>query len=292
VEERFDRADALRSEGELLAAIDLYEAIERDAADAVDGEPAEHAAQALIEKASVLLELDRVDEAFAAYDRVSLRYGDSDEPELVEQVAWALVWKAIAMQHDGRIEEAVALSDAVVTRYADGDTELRLIVGAAYGLQVECLASLGRPGEAIDVAHELAGFAEATCTPGLDRLTMATRLIEAVCLARLGRTHDALVTYRELVAADPGDEPCGEYVLRAACDAAHMLFGLRRAQEADTLLAGAIEQFGDEPDASVRPFLAYALVVQARSFTWRHRVAEALVVYERVAGLPAEDDDH
>ena len=146
MEERFDQADALRSEGELLAAIDVYDAIERDARDAGDGEPPEHAAQALIEKASVLLELDRVDEAFAAYDRVSLRYGDSDEPELVEQVAWALVWKAIAMQQHGRLEEAVALSDAVVTRYADGDMDLRLIAGAAYGLQVECLAALGRPG--------------------------------------------------------------------------------------------------------------------------------------------------
>jgi hypothetical protein len=127
VDERFDRADELRSEGELLAAVDVYEAIERDAAEDCDGEPAEDAAQALIDKASVLLELDRVDEAFAAYDGVSVRYGDSDEPELVEQVAWALAWKAVAMQTHGRLEEAVALSDAVVTRYAAGDTDLRLI---------------------------------------------------------------------------------------------------------------------------------------------------------------------
>jgi tetratricopeptide (TPR) repeat protein len=293
VEERFDQADALRSEGELLAAIDLYEAIARDAAGACDGEPAEHAAQALIEKASVLLELERIDEAFAAYDRVSVRYGDSDEPELVEQVAWALVWKAIAMQTQGRLDEAVALADAVVMRYADGDTDLLLIVGAAYGLQVECLASLGRPGEAIDVTHELARFADATCTPGLDRLTTATRLIEAVCLARLGRTDDALASYREIVDADPvDDEPCGEYVLRAACDAANMLWGLRRDREADAVLAGAIERFADEPEAGVRPFLAYALVVQARSFAWRSRVADAIATYDQVTELPDDCDDH
>ena len=50
---------------------------------------------ALVNKGARLTQLDRSEEAIAAYEKVTTRFGNASEPALREQVAMALVTRAL-----------------------------------------------------------------------------------------------------------------------------------------------------------------------------------------------------
>jgi tetratricopeptide (TPR) repeat protein len=288
VDDRFEAADALREQGELLAAIEIYDAIDRDLESDSSVEAQEFAAQALIEKANVLCQLDRFDEAADSYDLVSERYGDSDEVDLETEVARALVRKARTLREQGRLDEAIALSDATIARFSSGDdSDLRLSVANAYATQVECLADLARPVEAIDVARELSTFVEGAYQPVVVRFATWALFHQAAYLGRLGRNDEALVLYHEILETpiDDDDDWTADTVLLAAIDLTNLLRGLRRTVEADAQLAAAIERFIDQPGELTRTRVTYALYLQGHAFWIRGLRDEALAAYERIFAI-------
>jgi tetratricopeptide (TPR) repeat protein len=294
VDDRFDEADALRDDGDLPAAIEAYDSIVHELADAEGVEAREAVAQALIAKAGALRELERFDEAQHSFDLVVERFGESGDSDLEAQVARALVRKAWAFRAEGRLEQAVAVSDATVIRYeARDDSDIRYSVGLALATQVECLAELRRPEEALDVARELADYAGGAADSDLALLGIKAHYNEAICLGRLGRNDEALERYRQVI-AEPGDgddEEVVEDVLRAAISAANTLRGLHRADEAESLLAGAIERFDGEPGPTARRFLSLALDAQARAFVLEGRREEAIQASDRIIDMLGSGDD-
>ncbi|MDZ7305400.1 MAG: SIR2 family protein, partial [candidate division KSB1 bacterium] len=121
----WEAADALddRSEDELVG----YERIEAACASlpGLDAETQVLLARALLRKGYVLGQLNRSEEALAAYDEVLRRFGEATELPLREQVARALVNKGYRLGQLNRSEEELAAYDEVLRRFGEA-TELPL----------------------------------------------------------------------------------------------------------------------------------------------------------------------
>jgi tetratricopeptide (TPR) repeat protein len=106
---------------------------------------------ALSNRANLLVELRRFDEAVAAADEVIARFGD--DPELRERAAAAFATKAAVAATRGSAE---AVLDELTSRYAsDEDVEVRQWVATAWDGYGQLLAGQGRTDDASRAFEEV-----------------------------------------------------------------------------------------------------------------------------------------
>lgn len=188
-------ARAMYNKGVALSQVDRAQAIAAyDVVVARFGDAPEAAlsvALALVNMGNRLGDLDRPEEAIAAYDDVGVRLGEASEPELREWVCAALLNKAVTLGNLDRSLEAIATYDDVLARFGDqSDGQSEEVAQALLNKGVR-LGVLDRSEEAMAAYDELvARFGQAP-EPDLRRSVAKALLNTGIALAKRGVTEAA-----------------------------------------------------------------------------------------------------
>jgi tetratricopeptide (TPR) repeat protein len=187
-------------------------------------------------------DVDRPDEALAAYDEVVSRFGESPGEELREQVAKALFNKGVQLGKLDRSEEAIAAYDEVVARFGSSSLEAqREAVSRALVNKGMRLGRLNRHEDEIAVYEEVVSRFE-----------------------------------------DVPDEPSQEAVGRALFNKAVTLGELdRRIEELDAY-DNVIERFGETDAYALRDRVAKTLLNKGIKLGELGRVEDELETYEEI----------
>jgi tetratricopeptide (TPR) repeat protein len=113
-----------------------------------------HLSRALVQQASTLNRLDRLEDALVVYDEVLSTFSDAMEPPLAMGVAFAYLGKAGVQRRLDRLDDALETYDDLVIRFSDSPFPvLRQRVDLALSEKVFVLLIHGRYDEGIVVAN-------------------------------------------------------------------------------------------------------------------------------------------
>jgi len=242
-------------------------------------------ARALLRKGYVLRQLNRHEEALAAYDQVLARFGEATEPALREQVAWALVNKGYILGELNRREEALAAYDQVLARFGEA-TELPLRERVARALvgKGNRLSELNRHEEALAAYDQvLARFGEATELPLREHVAWAL-VNKGYILGELNRREEALAAYDQVLArfGEATELALREQVARALVNKGNRLGELNRREEALAAYDQVLARFGEATELELREQVAMALMNKGVTLNQLNRHEEALAAYDQV----------
>jgi len=177
-------------------------------------------AQALFYRGFLLSELDRTDEAIAAFTEVSSRFGDDPQTELLRRLIFnALVHKRAVLGLQRRLPEVVAVSEELIERFRDAaEPDIRLDVARVAFEMISILRELGEHRKAIAACDTYARFAD-VAHPGARQSVARARVNKSAILRELGRMHEAVQACDEVITdsaydADPALRPIVAIALR------------------------------------------------------------------------------
>jgi tetratricopeptide (TPR) repeat protein len=302
-EEQVAQARDLAARGRIADALAAYDAVAaRFGADA-DPDVADAVADALGEKARLLDEEERAEEALAALDAV-LEHDARRVPEPEDADADVVAWRAgdrrlrvlrahtmrgWVLSNGDRPEEALAAYDAALA-LDDGsdDDAVVAFVAIAWGGRARCRNELERWDEAIAAADDgLARLAAADADPADGDFRVATLMYnKAWALRRLGRRDEELDALAGIEArfgaasAEPGVDPdLRRQVVHALDLRAATLIDLARDEEVVAVCDTMIVRFADAADAGTRAEVAEACRRRAHALEVLARFDEAIAAY-------------
>jgi len=230
-------------EGVLLyhEATAAYDKIIRSLGNAEDLQSREKVADALLSKASKLVELGHRKEAVTIYDEAVTRFGRGVELSLRERVATALLKKEDILSSTifriGKCEDAIAVCDDIVARFGD-DPEVSLRDRAAKALH----------SKAFSLNH------------------------------RAARKEEAIVVYDDLIVrfGNESEVSLREKVARALVNKGNILVDLKRPEEAITIYDQATKRFGDSDDGVICEQVNRALIDKSDVLSDLNRAEDAV----------------
>jgi tetratricopeptide (TPR) repeat protein len=158
----------------------------------------------LSQKAYALGELNRHEDAIAAYDDCIARYGGSEDPYLQEQVANALVHKGFNLVTLNRHEDAIAAYDDVIARYGGSeDPDLQEQVASALFNKGVGLNKLNRHEDAITAYGVVIAQYGGSNDPALQK-DVANALFNKACSYALTKDEQRCIETLELWAERRG----------------------------------------------------------------------------------------
>ncbi len=148
----------------------------------------------LRERADVLAELGRREEAFAAYDEVIDRYLEADEPAVRAEACFALEGKRRTLENLGRTTETEQTTEILLEHFADAEEEeaVRRIVAAALANRAYHLSVAKDYRGAIALADEVIDRYSTSDDPVVRGMVARAMANKGYSLARLGRFRAAL----------------------------------------------------------------------------------------------------
>jgi tetratricopeptide (TPR) repeat protein len=155
------KGDALVGLGRCEEAYLCYERVIEQFGDADTQDLRRQVNFALTKKGTVLLDLDRLDEADAAFGALSMRIRRAPDPEralarVSVMIARLFDRRAAMLYEAGRYEEAIRAADAFLERFAENPPPGRPdLVVAALRLKADALTDSGRTQEALALLGEL-----------------------------------------------------------------------------------------------------------------------------------------
>lgn len=286
----YNEARTLLEVGSPEEAAGLYAEVARRFEHHADPRLRVEAARALIGKAFADYELDQPGEAIDAFDRAAQAAADiGNDNRLAAQAARALANKGWLLAETGDHGEAVRVLDEVVTRF-DGiaDSEVTEQIGSALFNKAAVLQH-EEPSEALVICTAVMKRWGDNATGKLAKFVADAGVLRGVLLAKSGRAHEALASYRQVAAQFEGSDdpelraPIAQALSREA--AALALAG--QASEAvkvnDRLLALV------DGDKALEKYIPVALYNKAVQLEILGRLDEANSFYEdvvaRFAGL-------
>ena len=242
-------------------------------------------ARALFRKGYVLSELNRSEEALAAYDEVLRRFGEATELPLRERVARALVNKGHRLGNLDRGDEELAVYGEVLRRFGEA-TEMSLCEQVARALVNKGyrLVSLNRNEEALAAYDKvLRCFGEASELPLREQVAKAL-VNKSIILGVLNRSEEELAVYDQALNrfGEATDEPLREQVARALVNKGNRLVSLNRNEEAVVVYNEVLRRFGEDAELPLHERAAKALMNKGITLGNLKRNEEALVAYDEV----------
>lgn len=164
-------------------------------------------AYSLRAEGAALAELERTEEALAAFDAAVACCGDSPRLELRACAALAMLGKAELLARTGQGDAALALYDEVAAAFgAAGDVELLEPVAEALFLKGAMLAGRGQDPEALALYDAVIARFGAGETIWL-RLQVAKSMVNrGATLERLGRSDEALASYEAVLGRETDED--------------------------------------------------------------------------------------
>lgn len=244
--------------------------------------------------AVVLGELNRREDAIAAYRDVIDRFGGSAEPTPRAVVIRTLFNTGVALDALGRFEEAVSRYDEAGARASDDDRPAsEALAACALVNKGVALCELEREAEAIvaydDVIARFGGMGASE----LREQTAKALVNKGVALGRLERSEDAIVTYDDVLARFGGAAELAlrEHVAKALINKGLRLEAVRRSNEALAVRREVVARFGGADEPSLRGYAATALFDAAVALEGRGRTEEAIAAFDEIAALLDDADD-
>ncbi|WP_429420077.1 tetratricopeptide repeat protein [Nocardia sp. GAS34] len=268
-----------------------------------------------------LRQLDRPQEALAAYQRVVADHSDNPAPVVRELVARALLNQGRVLGQLGHLQEASAACQRVVTEYSN-DPDLRAQLAEALFDHACVLGRLGHPQKALaNFERVVIDYANA---PDLRERLAQALLGQGYALGQLGRLQEALAAYQRVVTDYANDPDLRELVARALFQQAVVLGQLGCLQEALAAYQRVVTDYRHDPhldlreqlhrallskmialghpdrapveklvaaDSYLRELVAEALLNQGIVFGQLDHLQEALAAYQRVVTDYAADPD-
>jgi tetratricopeptide (TPR) repeat protein len=245
----------------------------------------ERTTAALFNKGVTLHQLNRDEEAIAAYDQALSRLRDSKEPALREHAATTLINKAIALASLGRKEASLDAYDELLKRFgASTEPELREEIVNALGNKGIELSQLNRDEEAIQAYDQVVQrFSDAT-ELSMREHVVASLVNKGLSLRRLQRYDEAIAVYSEVVRrfGDSPDPAMGRAVARALVQSGTALRQLNRNEEAIQSYDQLLERYRDATDPELREQADQALFNRALSLAALNRDEEAVQTYDQL----------
>lgn len=246
-----DRILELHEAGQIEAALEACDALDREAARADPTDPVvrESWFTARFERGVLYAELGDLDAAAAAYLDASRLPFDLDEPDEAHELAMALLNAGIGLEQTGDRDAALRTYDELLVRL-EGATDpvtseqvLRARVNRAVAL-----LGLERPAEALTDAEVLAARLDAADPLEAEQLGMIQR-VRAAALRALDRVEEAVMALAAAEAVAAVEEGGARSQAAAAQgERAALLAELGRADEAIALLEETAARFGDDPE--------------------------------------------
>jgi tetratricopeptide (TPR) repeat protein len=278
------KARVLVESDQLEHAISLLDEIVARFSNATEAALRETVAMALYNKGTALSELERYEDAIAAYGDFVARFAGA-AVSAREPVAMALINKGYMLGALGRHDDAIATYDDVVARFVGAvEPTVREQVATALVNKGNRLVALGRNDDAIaaydDVVARFAGATEPTVREQLVKalVNKGNRLVA------FGRNNEAIAIYDDVVARFDGtSEPLlREGIARALVGKGYSLGDLGRPDEAIAAYDEVIARFTGVAEPSLREQVARALVGKGYRLGDLGRDDEAIAVYNDV----------
>jgi tetratricopeptide (TPR) repeat protein len=236
-----------------------------------------------------LSNLDRLDEALAAYDAALEGDDGSGDEDVLGHVR--IVWdqRARCFNALDRWEEAAGAADAGLARLAATDADAAAVFRVASLMynKAWALRMLGRHAEELDVLAGIeARFGAACAEPGADpdlcRQVLNALDLRAATLIDLARDEEVIavcdvIVVRFAAAADAGTRA---QVAEACRRRARALEVLARFDEAITAYRDTLMRFGADEDPGVRPVVVAAMGSLAGRLIERGDADEGLVMLD------------
>ena len=250
---------------------------------------------ALSQKGYALGQLNRHEDAIAAYDDVITRYGGRNAPALQKVVAMALVNKGAGLNKLNRHEDAMAAYDDVIARYGGSDTPaLQETVAMAMFNKGGRLGTLNRHEDAMAAYDDVIARYEGSDDPALQEQVAMALVNKGGCLGTLNRHEDAIAAFDDVIARYGGsDTPAlQEKVAGALVNRGLNLFTLNRHEDAVAAFDDVIARYGGSDDSALQEKVARAVFNKACSYALTkdvQRCIETLELWaERSGGMDME----
>jgi tetratricopeptide (TPR) repeat protein len=307
-------ARALAERGAIAEALAAYDAVVARYSADPDPDVADAVAQALDEKAGLLVDDERAEEALDAL-AAALEHDARRGPEPAEADDETVAWRAgdrrlrvlrvhalrgWTLTNLGRLEEALAAYDAALAHDdGSGDEDVLGHVRIVADQRARCLNALERWEEAVDAAD--AGLARLAATDAeADVVFRVAALMynKAWALRMLGRHAELLDVLAGIEARfgaaceEPGADPdLSRQVLNALDLRAATLIDLARDEEVIAVCDVIVLRFAAAADAGTRAQVAEACRRRARALEVLARFDEAIAAYRDTLLRFGADED-
>jgi tetratricopeptide (TPR) repeat protein len=244
-------------------------------------------AEALVEKAEALEELQRADEALACYERVVGDLEGVTDAEATDLVEAALTGMAWVLLDEDRAPEALDVSEKLLARLDRTHASPEDVADALY-LRARTLSWLRRLDEAI-ACYDTAIAAALEDPEAKESLAHALRW-KARALRRRGDLEAAVETVNDLVARfeDDADSAVREVVAYALGDNTRYLMALQRYEEGLRTVELALQRRADLDDAEE---MAAALINRVLCLHALGRTAEQITAAEELIASYVDEPD-
>ena len=155
---------------------------------------------ALVSKGTILMLLDRAEDAILATDEAVDRFGATDSRQLDPVVATALFNRAKTLDEMGRAEDALVAYDELQSRFGPSES-VDILVDVANGQvnKAETLIRLQRWDEALEACEGVSVRFGNHASPRLLRPAWRAGIIMSMVLSAQGRTREHLSACQELL---------------------------------------------------------------------------------------------
>ena len=212
-------------------------------------------ANALFNKGVTLGELNRNEEAIAAYAEVIRRFGNDTELALREQVAKSMFKQGVRLSELNRSKEEIAVYEEIVRRFGSAtEPALREQVAKTLFNKGVTLGQLDLGKEEIAAYDEVVQrFGDATELPLREAVAKAL-LNRGLRLGQLERSEEEIVTYEDLVRrfGDATEPALREQVANALLSKGLRLGQLDRGEEEIATYEDLVRRFGDATEPALR----------------------------------------
>ena len=241
-------------------------------------------------KGTIFTQLDRQEDALAAYGDVVLRLDSIDTPNAFDQIMEMFVKNDAAIGElplpQDMPKEAMDSWNEMAPLIRAGDISISsMIIAGALIAKGDILFELNRPEEALtaydDVVHR---FGESTA-PAFIELLVAALVNKGVVLNRLNQLEEALAIYDEAVHRFDRSEtlcPPGS-IVAALVNKGLTLARLNKHEEALAIFDEVEHRFGTNEEPDVLEQLATALFMKGDTLTKLNRTEEALTAFGELA---------
>ena len=242
-------------------------------------------ASALVFKGGILYELNRLEEALAAYDDVMRRFGESNMPTLVELIVTALVNKGLILVRLNQPKKALAAFDEVVRRFGESENPALLELAAkALVNKGITLRTLNRPEEALAAFDEVVRrFGESENPALLEQIAKAF-VNKGSTLGTMNRPEEELAAYDEVVHRFGASDTLAllEQVAKALFLKGVTLGTMNRLEEALAAYDEVVRRFGASENPALLDPAVKALLCKGITLGTMNRPEEELAAYDEV----------
>ena len=243
------------------------------------------AARALFDKAVVLHNRERVEEALSAYDELAFQFEASDSSFVRNLIAKALVNRGVLLTQMNKKEEALVSLDEAVRRFEESlvpifpETAASAFVSKGYTLN-----EMNRPEEAVAAYDEVIHRFGASRTLAVLKVIAKALVDKALGLRALNRLAEAVAAYDEVVHrfGESRIPALLEVAMPAFVNRVYALRALNRLEEAVAACDEVVHRFGQSRTPSLLEAVASALGNKGGTLILLNRPEEALAACDEV----------